>query len=119
MPSKLKTIRPQVATIKPLIGRMPGDERARDRDREQNQPWRKWYHTTRWEKLRDKIRLRDLYTCQLCRCLCAGKGKSAVDHKQSHNGDERLFWDENNLQLLCKPCHDGEKQKMDKAARLR
>ncbi|WCK25574.1 HNH endonuclease signature motif containing protein [Agrobacterium pusense] len=51
--------------------------------------------------------------------MCAGKGQSAVDHIKSHNGDEALFWDEDNLQLLCKPCHDQHKQKIDKAARLR
>lgn len=117
--AKLSTLKPQITTIKPLIGRATGDEKARDKDREANQPWRKWYHTTRWANLRSKIRARDLYTCRMCGCMCAGKGQSAVDHIKSHNGDESLFWDEDNLQLLCKPCHDQHKQKMDKAARLR
>jgi len=39
-----------------------------------------------------------------------------VDHIKPHKGNLALFWDEANLQSLCKKCHDGEKQKQDKAA---
>lgn len=45
--------------------------------------------------------------------LCAkhdGRGEvvaaTVVDHKVPHKGDKALFWDRNNWQSLCKPCHD-------------
>ncbi|MEY5099146.1 MAG: hypothetical protein RJA36_1865, partial [Pseudomonadota bacterium] len=33
-----------------------------------------------------------------------------VDHITAHRGDLSLFLDRDNLQSLCKPCHDGHKQ---------
>lgn len=35
---------------------------------------------------------------------------TVVDHITPHKGDEALFFDQGNLQTLCKPCHDGQKQ---------
>jgi 5-methylcytosine-specific restriction enzyme A len=32
------------------------------------------------------------------------------DHIKPHRGDEALFWDETNLQTICKSCHDTLKQ---------
>lgn len=41
---------------------------------------------------------------------CMQKGEltpaTVVDHIIPHRGDQRLFWDENNWQPLCKSCHD-------------
>lgn len=31
---------------------------------------------------------------------------TVVDHIKPHRGDQRLFWDEDNWQALCKECHD-------------
>jgi 5-methylcytosine-specific restriction protein A len=36
-----------------------------------------------------------------------------VDHIVSHHGDEALFWDEDNLQALCKSCHDKKTARED------
>jgi len=37
-----------------------------------------------------------------------------VDHVVRHAGsDDPLFWNEENMQPLCKPCHDGIKQSID------
>lgn len=33
-----------------------------------------------------------------------------TDHIKPHKGNPVLFWDPNNLQSLCKPCHGSEKQ---------
>lgn len=40
-------------------------------------------------------------------CERAGRVVPAkeVDHIKPHRGDHALFWDENNWQGLCKPCH--------------
>ena len=31
---------------------------------------------------------------------------TVVDHVIPHRGDQKLFWDEDNWQALCKSCHD-------------
>ncbi|MDX3929240.1 MAG: HNH endonuclease [Shinella sp.] len=117
--AKLKTIRPLVTTIKPLVGRVQGDEKARLRERDQSVSWRSWYKTARWQKLRQEILVRDHYTCQRTGVLCVGKypaGDSpVVDHKVPHRGDEQLFWDRNNLHCVTKAYHDSEKQKQERA----
>ncbi len=94
-------------------------ERRRQRDRVQ--PWRAWYKTSRWQKLRMSVLLRDLFTCQMRGCgrIEADTSQLVADHKIPHHGDEALFWDENNLQCLCKPCHDKLKQKQERASRFR
>ena len=41
---------------------------------------------------------------------CQKEGKltpaTVVDHIIPHRGDQRLFWDQENWQPLCKDCHD-------------
>nr|WP_246723484.1 HNH endonuclease [Rhizobium sp. ARZ01] len=105
--------------LAPRIGRVPGDEQARLRERDQNVSWRSWYKTERWRKLRQKILLRDNFTCKQTGVLCIGKypadNSPVIDHKVPHRGDERLFWDEDNLQVVSKAYHDSEKQKQERA----
>lgn len=117
--TKLRTIRPLITAMKPLLGRTPGDEAARLRERDQNVSWRKLYRTERWRKLRQVILLRDAYVCQQTGTLCIGKypapNSPVVDHVKQHQGDERLFWNENNLQTVSKAYHDSEKQKQERA----
>jgi len=43
---------------------------------------------------------------------------TVADHKTPHKGDEGLFFDELNLQSLCKPCHDSAKQRLEKSGHL-
>lgn len=81
------------------------------------QPWLPWYGTARWKRLRLAIRQRDGFTCQMCGRLDGAKGQLICDHKQPHRGDQRLFWDEANLWTICKPCHDGLKQKQEQASK--
>lgn len=115
---KLKTIRPLVATIKPLVGRAPGDEAERLRERDRNVSWRKLYRTERWRKLRQVILVRDAYVCQQTGTLCIGKypapNSPVVDHVDPHRGDELSFWDEKNLQTVSKAYHDSVKQHLDR-----
>jgi len=55
----------------------------------------------------------------LCR-MCSARGlvvlAAVVDHVVPHRGDQSLFWDTSNWQALCKPCHDGAKQREERAA---
>jgi 5-methylcytosine-specific restriction endonuclease McrA len=77
--------------------------------------WRKWYKLQRWVNLRKAVLLRDLYTCARCGAIGSPTvarggdlGKVLIaNHKRPHRGDEALFWDEANLETVCKPCHDG------------
>lgn len=80
-------------------------------------PWRRWYSTARWERLRQAIFLRDRYTCQRSECqrLEGNTSLLVCDHIKPHRGDERLFWSESNLQTMCKPCHDRIKQQTEQA----
>lgn len=48
------------------------------------------------------------------RCRYCGKAATVVDHKTPHKGDKALFWDRNNWQALCAPCHNGAKQREER-----
>ena len=113
----VKMLKPRLKTLAPRLGYTPGDSKARDRHREATQHWRKWYHSARWQKLRQRILVRDMYTCQQTGVLLIGKAgepnSPVVDHIVSHNGDEYLFWDEANLQAVSKEYHDSQKQRED------
>lgn len=117
--ARLTTLKPKLSTLPPRLGRQPGDEQARLRERDQQVGWRSWYKTARWQKLRQQILIRDNYTCQETGVLCIGKHPApdspVVDHKIPHRGDERLFWDPNNLHCVSKSYHDSEKQKEERA----
>lgn len=58
------------------------------------------YNTKRWREMR-LAQLRKQPLCE--RCLKEGRVTHArvADHVKPHNGDERLFFDANNLQSLC------------------
>jgi 5-methylcytosine-specific restriction protein A len=113
---RLKALTPQIGSLAPRIGYMPGDEKAQDRSRSQLAPWRAWYRTARWQSLRQAVLLRDLYTCRMCGRI--GVTGMVVDHIKPHRGSECLFWDEGNLQVLCaSPCHSKHKQAQERAER--
>jgi 5-methylcytosine-specific restriction protein A len=54
--------------------------------------------------------------------MCQSEGRvnqaTVVDHIEPHKGDERLFWDINNWQSLCKRHHDSDKRKMEHRGRV-
>ncbi|MCB1476619.1 MAG: HNH endonuclease [Rhodobiaceae bacterium] len=79
-------------------------------------PWRGWYKTARWQKLRWSVLVRDLFTCRMCKRIEADTSKLVADHIKAHRGDEALFWDAENIQTLCKPCHDSAKQQEEQAS---
>ena len=112
---RLSTIKPRIGALAPRLGPVPGDERSWDRHREQSQPWRKWYHSAEWKDLRMRVLQRDLFTCQMCGRIEGNTSKLIGDHKKPHHGDRALFFDEGNVWCVCKPCHDGEKQRMERA----
>ena len=115
---KLKAIGSQLTKLKPSIGMLAPIERSAAQERSLFAPWRKWYNTARWRALRLVVFARDLYTCQRpgCGFTTADASQMVADHREPHRGDEQLFWDQGNLQTLCKPCHDRWKQRAERAA---
>jgi 5-methylcytosine-specific restriction endonuclease McrA/predicted kinase len=110
--ARLKTLPARLAPAPSRLATQTHAGPDRDRARSIAAPWRAWYDLARWKKLRRRVFLRDLFTCQRpeCGAVIAETSRLVCDHILPHRGDERLFWDEGNLQTLCKPCHDKVKQ---------
>jgi 5-methylcytosine-specific restriction endonuclease McrA len=109
--AKLSRLKPIISKLPPRLPRAHADGTENARQRDIDAPWRKWYRTARWQQLRKHVLIRDGFTCQMCGRLEGDTSRLVCDHKQPHRGSETLFWDENNLQTLCKqPCHDKVKQ---------
>lgn len=111
---KLKMLAPRISTMKPRVS--DGREgKSRDQYRREEQPWRAWYTSKRWQALRLKILIRDRWTCKMCGRQSFRAGAMVCDHVEPHRGDEGLFWDEENLQILCAdPCHNDHKQALER-----
>ncbi len=74
------------------------------------------FQTARWKATRERILLRDLYTCQQCRCgLTTGRTHpraAVVHHLKPHHGDPGLFWcNDDGLEAVCKRDHDNALQR--------
>ena len=70
----------------------------------------KFYHSTQWKKLRRYIVLSRRGICERC-----GKPGSEVHHKIpltiNNVIDSNISLNPDNLELLCKSCHDMERRK--------
>jgi len=112
---------------------LSANKAAVSRQRDAVRPDRAWYKTANWHRMRWKVLVRDDFTCRMCGWehslasvarMLKGIGKPEMikgrapelvaDHIDPHRGDEAKFWDEANLQCLCKPCHDGAKQRAER-----
>lgn len=69
-------------------------------------------YTRAWEKARAEF-LRHHPFCAMCAAEAA-----LVDHIEPHRGDQALFWNWNNWQALCTPCHSRHKQRQERAAHV-
>lgn len=78
--------------------------------------WKSWYSSKRWRKLRKEILAKEKY-CQSPHCKGKAVPATVVDHITPHKGDTRLFWKRDNLQPLCKLCHDKFKQSEEKGGK--
>jgi 5-methylcytosine-specific restriction enzyme A len=140
---RLGKLPPRLATIAPAIKASTADD---DQWRAATSPWRAWYNTARWRALRIRTIWQGMATCTLCGAtdrnaqtfINAAKGDGTghaaqvlaamiaqgpitfvADHIIPHRGDGAMFWDPGNLQCVCKPCHDGAKQRAEAAGRRR
>lgn len=112
--ARLSSVKPRLGTLRPRLAQRDDARAEMDRRRELR-PWRKWYKTARWAKLRWAVLVRDLFTCCRCGVIEADTSQLVADHRKPHRGDEALFWDFDNLQCLCGPCHSGAKQREEQA----
>lgn len=115
--ARLPRMTPRLAASRPVLA-APKDEAGRTRYRREVTPWRKWYDTARWKRLRWSVLLRDLFICQMCKRTEADTSKLVADHKVPHRGDPALFWSYENLQCLCRSCHDRDKQRLERTGKL-
>lgn len=70
-------------------------------------PTRQLYRTARWLKLRAE------QLAKHAACAACGDKATVCDHIEPHRGDEARFWS-GPFQSLCKPCHDGPKQRLER-----
>ncbi|MEM9787387.1 MAG: HNH endonuclease signature motif containing protein [Pseudomonadota bacterium] len=84
--------------------------RSKDKDR----PSQRWKNSKAWKSLRRRVLERDGYRCvKTGMILVEGRdapNAAVVDHIVPHDDDPHLFWDESNLQSVCKSYHDKTKQ---------
>ena len=64
------------------------------------------YTTSRWLKLRAR-QLNEHPLCWYCEQVGKVTAANTVDHIKPHKGNKALFFDYDNLQSLCAPCHDS------------
>ncbi|ALG75158.1 hypothetical protein AL072_29920 [Azospirillum thiophilum] len=91
------------------------DRQRHDRARQDAQPWRGWYKVKSWLDIR-AWRLSVEPLCRMCSEHGLTVAATVVDHVKPHRGDRALFFNRENTQSLCKPCHDGPKQAAERAA---
>jgi 5-methylcytosine-specific restriction protein A len=70
--------------------------------------WRHLYSRARWKALRH-YQLANHPLCAFCLRREVVEVATVVDHIIPHKGDVVLFHDPDNLQSLCKRCHDRDK----------
>lgn len=119
---KIKSLKPSLESVAPPLARRAVSEPDRSSLRDTAQPWRAWYKTGRWQRLRMAILKRDRFTCQVTGVALVGRypapNSPVVDHCVPHRGDEALFWEESNLQAVSKAYHDSDKQRLERSCQI-
>lgn len=113
---RLKAVGSRLGSMPSRLGFAQGDERQANRERSVMEPWRKWYGLAEWKALRIETFRRDGFKCRMCLRIDGNTSRLVCDHIKPHKGDRELFFDPVNLQTLCKPCHDGAKQRIERGS---
>lgn len=90
----------------------PEARKEADHQRWENQAWRHLYNSAHWKRLRLWVIQTKHPYCNICH----RQPSTVADHINDHKGNPVLFYSGDNLQGLCKPCHDI---KTGKASHLR
>ena len=75
------------------------------------------YRTARWQRIR-KAQLAREPLCRYCQQMGRVVAATICDHITPHKGDVAAFY-AGPFQSLCKPCHDGAKQQLERSGVLR
>jgi len=67
------------------------------------------YSSRRWQRER-LVFLNEYPLCHYCEEAGRVREANVVDHIKPHKGDYELFWNQENWQALCTPCHASVKQ---------
>ena len=104
--TRLTNLKPSIGSLPTRVGAASQDHDRQSSTRTGMEPWQAWYKTSRWQKLRLKVLVRDAYTCRATGAICIGHhhapNSPVVDHIRPHHGNEALFWSIDNLQTVTK-----------------
>jgi 5-methylcytosine-specific restriction protein A len=109
--ARLSNLSSRIGTLGPLVKRQT-DAEGHSKTVEY---WRAWYKEAEWERTRRAAFKRDHYTCQACDTVT---DRPIGDHKDPTAKLTRArFFCVEEVQTLCKRCHDGAKQAEEAGAR--
>jgi len=74
--------------------------------------WHHLYDTARWKQMR-RAQLQREPLCRMCKQRGVVRAATVADHEVPHKGDERLFFDAENLQSLCDDDHTVTKARQE------
>jgi 5-methylcytosine-specific restriction protein A len=80
--------------------------------------YRNWYGQRDWKELRARFLFKNQH-CVYCAKVGVMTRATICDHIKPHRGNRELFLAWDNLQALCKPCHDGAKAAYERSGRVR
>lgn len=80
--------------------------------------WKSWYSSRKWRAIRERLLTRSPYCIYCLKRDGRVEAATVADHIIPHKGNKELFWDENNLQSLCKQCHDSDKAREESGSRV-
>jgi len=91
-----------------------GDQERKARFDASRPSYRARGYDSKWDRARA-----DFLAAHPC-CARPGCNQPAtiVDHWHAHKGDWSKFWNRKNWVPLCKPCHDGWKQSLEKSGHV-
>lgn len=85
-------------------GRCHECNRAHEERRTNAEPWRLWYRTDAWARIKALVLGREPWCREHARIGQQVKA-TVVDHITPHRGCADVFWDQQNWQPLCSSCH--------------
>lgn len=118
--NKLTNLQGQLSIVANPLAPTHANEAERSAYRYKTMPWRTWYNSGRWRKLRMAVFRRDGFTCVHTHVLLIHKTNQLVaHHKKPHKGNAALFWDINNLETVSKEYHDKILQAREREEQMR
>jgi 5-methylcytosine-specific restriction endonuclease McrA len=86
-------------------------DRARKAEHDKNRPTaRQRGYDTAWEKARRGFLAKHPH------CARCGAPATVINHRTPHRGNRLIFWDRNNWEPVCAPCHNSVIQSEERRA---